>query len=322
VAIVSLPESTSQHVIVSAASPLSMAIGGALDTEPTPLVVEHFPDGELHVAVSGSLRGRRIALLQSLAPPIGETLMAMALAADAVRRAGAASIAGIVPYLAYARQDRRRAEGEALGAAVVAALFAACRFDRLLLVDIHTPALEGLFSCPVEHLTAEPLLAQAIAPLAGADGVVVAPDLGAAKLARRHARRLGLPLAIVHKTRLTPREVSTGEVVGEVRNRRPIIVDDMISTGTTVAAAVDALLDRGALPDVVVAATHGVFAPGWQAALASDAVRHVVVTDSVPGVAADAVDARVRRVSLAPLLAEAIRALDLRLPLGGLLTSA
>lgn len=317
-----LPDSSSRLVTVSLPSPLSVAIGKALAMETTPLLLERFPDGELHVAVSSSVRGRPIALLQSLGPPIGDSMMTMALAADAIHRAGATSLAGIVPYLAYARQDRRHAEGESLGAAVIAALFAACRFDRLVMVDVHTPAIEGFFACPVEHLTAEPLLAQAIAPLAGADGVVVAPDLGAAKLARRHARRLGLPLAIVHKTRLNPREVSTGEVVGDVRNRRPIVVDDMISTGTTVAAAVDALLDRGALPDVVVAATHGVFAPGWQAALASDAIRHVVVTDSVPGVAADAVDARVQRVSLAPLLAEAIRALDLGLPLGALLTSA
>jgi ribose-phosphate pyrophosphokinase len=303
-------------------SALSTAVCNALGAAPTPLVVEHFPDDELHVSLPEPVRNRRVYLLQPLGAPIGESLLSMALAADAIRRGGAASLVGIVPYLAYARQDRRRTAGDALGAAVVAALLDACRFERLVLLDLHTPTIEGLFGCPVEHLSAEPLLARALAPLVDTDGVVVAPDLGAAKLARRYAQRLGLPVAIVHKTRLTAREVTTGEVAGEVRGRRPVIVDDMISTGTTVAAAAAALLHHGALPDVIVAATHAVFAPGWQATLAPTSIRHILVTDSLANPHHGGGDARVQRVSLAPMLADVIRRLDGGLDLGELLSSA
>lgn len=306
---------------VSGQRSLCRAVRDALGLAETALTVDAFPDGELHVSLAHPVRGRRVFLLQSLDAPVGERLLALALAADAAHRAGAASVTAVIPYLAYARQDRRRAEGDPLGAAVVANLLAACRFERVLAVDLHAAPVEGFFACPVEHLTAEPLIAEALRPLAGPDAVVVAPDLGAAKLARRYARRLGLPVAFVQKTRLGPREVTAEQLVGDVRGRRPIIVDDMISTGVTVAAAIDAVLRAGAKADVIVAATHGVFAPGWQTVLGAGPVRRLLVTDSLEALPGSE-DVRLERLSIAPLLSEALRRIDRGAPMGELLSGS
>jgi ribose-phosphate pyrophosphokinase len=245
--------------------------------------------------------------LRSKAPCAGERLLELALTADAAHRAGALEVVAIVPYLGYARQDQRRHEGEPLGAAVVASLLASCRFQRVVTVDLHTASVEGFFSCPVENLSAESLLARAVGAHAG-NAVVVSPDVGAVKLARRYASRLGLPLAVVHKTRTGPRDVTASQVTGDVRGRRPIIVDDMISTGSTIVAALDAVVAAGAVADAVVAATHGVFAPGAAPLFASRQIRKVIVTDSVEPVATHE-DVGAERVSLAELLAEAIACL-------------
>jgi ribose-phosphate pyrophosphokinase len=266
--------------------------------------IERFPDGESHVSIRQVARTRRVYLLQSLGAPVGDRLLELGLLADAAHRAGADELVAVVPYLGYARHDRRTKEGEPLGAAVMGRLLSACRFDRVVTVDLHGASLEGFFSCPVENLTAESLLTDALRPFAS-DGVVVAPDLGAAKLAHRYARRLDLPVAIVHKARLGAREVVAHEVVGEVRGRRPIVVDDMISTGHTVAAALGAVIGRGAVPDAIVAATHGVFAPGVEQVLAQNPIRALFVTDSTEPIASVA-NIRVERVSLAPTVLDVL----------------
>jgi ribose-phosphate pyrophosphokinase len=226
------------------------------------------------------------------------------LLADAARRAGAEEILAVVPYLGYSRHDRRAHEDEPLGAAVVGRLLSTCGFSRVVTCDLHAAAIEGFFACPVENLSAEPLITDAIRPLAR-DGVIVAPDLGAMKLAHRYAARLSLPLAVVHKSRVGPREVVAHQLVGDVRGRRPIIVDDMISTGATVAAALDAVIAAGALPEAVVAATHAVFAPGLEERLGHKAVRALIVTDSVEPLVSWNLPG-LERVSLLPLLEDAI----------------
>lgn len=180
--------------------------------------------------------------------------------------------------------------------------------DRLVAVDLHTPSIEGCFAIPLEHLSAVDLLAEAIRPPAARDdAVLVSPDLGAAKLAERYAARLGLPIAIVHKTRTSGTDVTVGGLVGDVRGRAPIVIDDMISTGGTLAAAIGAVLAAGAVPDVTIAASHALLVGPAAERLARLPIRRLVATDSLtlplpPGV-------RLERVSLAPLLAEAIRRL-------------
>jgi ribose-phosphate pyrophosphokinase len=180
-------------------------------------------------------------------------------------------------------------------------VIAAAGADRLVVVDPHTPAIEAMSTIAVETLTAVPLLAHALAP--AEDGsVIVAPDLGAVKLAERYAARLGLPVAVVRKTRATGTSVRAEELVGEVRDRLPIIVDDMISTGGTIEAAARLVAERGARRDVVVAATHGLLVGTALTRLQQLAVRRLLVTDTVEPIGSGTVEA----CSVSGLLAEAI----------------
>ena len=165
-----------------------------------------------------------------------------------------------MPYLGYLRQDRRATAGDALGSRVVVDVLATAGFNPLFIVDPHTAGVEVAFQHPVEMLTAVPLLVDAIREQVGPESVIVAPDLGATKLARRFAQRLRLPMAIVYKERLGPTDVRAHHVIGEVAGRQPVIVDDMISTSGTIAAATQLLLEQGARPKVRVVATHGLFA--------------------------------------------------------------
>jgi len=287
----------------SAHPELAAAVAAALGVAPWPATVGRFPDGEVQVELREPVRGRDVFLLQPTSPPVDDNLVELLLLADACRRAGAARLTAVVPYFGYARQDRRTRGLEPIAARVVADLLRTAGLDRLVAVDLHSPTVEGFLSFPLEHLTAVPLLAEAVRRDVPADCVVVAPDLGAVKLAERYAALLGAPLAIVAKTRLGPSQVKAEDVIGDVAGRTPLIVDDMISTGGTVEAAVKAAVRAGSHADFVVAATHGVFSGACAATLAALPLRRLVVTDSVP---ARAGAPEADRVSVAPLLAEAI----------------
>jgi ribose-phosphate pyrophosphokinase len=243
-------------------------------------VVERFPDGEVHVALGEDPRGRHVVLIQSTSPPPDQHLMALLALSDAARRAGAAKVTAVVPYFGYARQDHR-AGFEAVTARLVADLMAAAGIGALISVDVHTQAIEGFFTLPVRRLSAVPLLAEAIADDLPDDSVIVAPDLGAAKLADAYASRLGLPVAIVHKLRSGPEAVTAVRVTGEVHRRTPIIVDDMISTGGTIVAAIHAVEALGARTGAIVAASHGLFAGSCDEQLSGLGLRRIIVTDSV-----------------------------------------
>ncbi|WNG13635.1 ribose-phosphate diphosphokinase [Cystobacter fuscus] len=266
--------------------------------------LERFPDGELYVEIQEDVRGRNVCLIQPTAPPVGEHLMELLLMADACWRAGAARLMAVVPYFGYARQDRRGKPGEALGGKLVVDLLERGRFERLVAVHLHTPALEGCFGMPLEHLDASHLLAEAARPHAGEGAVVVSPDLGAVKLAERYARQLGLPLAIVHKRRMSGSEVSVRGLVGEVRGLRPIIVDDMISTAGTIAATAETVLKEGCTEDITVVATHALLVGPAVERLSQVPIRRLISTDSVPQQRTLPFDHEV--VGLAPLLADAI----------------
>ena len=267
--------------------------------EATACEVERFPDGELRVAL-GPVRGADTYIVQGTHPPGHEHLVELLLLADAAHRAGAARVTGVLPYVAYARQDRRGTEGESVAGRVVADVLSAA-LDRVIALDLHTPTLEAFFSCPVEHLSAVPLLAERVRPLV--DGhVVVAPDLGAVKRAQRYASLLGLETAAVRKHRISGREVEALGVDGDVRGRDVLVVDDMISTGATVVAAVRALRAGGARRALVVA-THALFVPPADGLLGSLDLDAIVVTDSVPtALTTTPLDI----VGVAPLLSDAI----------------
>lgn len=284
--------------------PLAEAVAGRLSCGLGRCLFERFPDSELHVEVQDSVRGHDVYLIQPTSPPVDAQLMALLLMADACRRAGAARLTAIVPYFGYARQDRRASGREPVSARLVADLIKASGVQRVVGVDLHTASLEGFFGVPLEHLTAVPLLADAVRDRLPAEIVVVSPDLGAVKLAERYAQRLNAPVAIVHKLRISAEEVRVHGVVGEVRGRTPVVVDDMISTGGTIEAAVRALLAADCASAVFVVASHALLVGTATERLRSLPVQQVVTTDSV--VAPAAVPVPLHTASLAPLLAEAI----------------
>jgi len=269
--------------------------------------LQRFPDGELHVELQDSIRGHDVYIIQPMSPPVDENLMDLLFLADASRRAGAARLTAIVPYLAYARQDRRATGRESVSARLVADLISTSGFNRLVAIDLHSPALEGFFGIPLEHLSAVPILAQAVATLTPAHAVIVAPDLGAVKMAERYAKLLGLPMAIVHKTRISGEAVEAHGIVGEVRGRSPIVVDDMITTGATVEAAVKAVLAAGSVPPAVVVSSHALLVGPAVERLRALPLTRLIVTDSVS--VAAGVPLPIKIVGLSPLLAEAIKRL-------------
>jgi ribose-phosphate pyrophosphokinase len=300
---------------------LAETIAAKLGTSQGALNVERFPDGELHVEIKQSVRGHDVYLIQPTSPPVERHLLELLLLADAAHRAGAARLTAVIPYLGYARQDRRASGREAVGARLVAELLAAGGLvQRVVVVDVHSPAVEGFFGIPLEHLSAVPLLVESVRNHVTENSVIVAPDLGAAKLAERYARPLGLPVAIVHKRRLSGSEVSVRSVTGDVRGHTPIIVDDMISTGGTVEAAIEVLLSGGCEPELTVVASHGLLVGPAVKRLKVGPLKRIVITDSVR--TPEGLELPLEVVSLAPLLARAVDCLHNDRSLGDLLARA
>jgi ribose-phosphate pyrophosphokinase len=301
----------------SANVPLTEGIAGALRTHPGDRELERFPDGEVHVQLLDTVRDRQVYLIQPTGPPVADHLLELLLLADASRRAGADSVIAVMPYFGYARQDRRVHGREAVGARVVADLLRAVGVQHIVGLDVHNEALEGFFGVPFEHLSAVDLLADAVRPQVGEDSVVVAPDLGAAKLAERYAMLLDLPVAIVHKSRASGDSVSVRAITGHVRGRTPVIVDDMISTAGTVVAATNAVIEAGCQPEITVLASHALLVGPAVERLQALPLRRMIVTDSLPQ--RERQELRMQVVSVAGLLADAISRLHTSRSLEGLL---
>jgi ribose-phosphate pyrophosphokinase len=277
--------------------------------------LERFPDGEL-CPVVGHMRGEDVYVFQPTAPPVNEHLMELALLVDACRRAGSERVTAVVPYFGYARQDRRSRPGQAIGARVAADILAAAGADRIVVVDPHTPGFEATCSIPVEVLTATSVLVSALRDRDLGRSVIVAPDLGAVKLAERFAAAVGLPVAVVRKSRITGTSVRAEELVGDVEGCRPIVVDDMVSTGATIEATARLLEAHGASPGTVVAATHALLLDSALDRLAQLGLARLLVTDTVrvPPVAPPVLEV----CSVAALLSDAIGRLHREEPLDDL----
>lgn len=261
-------------------TPLAAAVAQALDAPLVNAIVARFPDFEANVQLLDGVLDADVLIMQPTGPPADSHLMELLLLADASRRGGAASVTAVVPYFGYARQDHDR--GRPIGASLVAGLMEAAGIDRVVTVDLHSRVVEAAFDIPVSHLSAVPLLADGLRQIVPRGSVVVAPDLGAVKLADRYARLLELPVAFVRKERVSGSAVEARGVVGPVAGRTPIIVDDMISTGGTIVAAAEACRAAGAAKSAVyVAASHALLVGDAVECLERIPITALVTTDSV-----------------------------------------
>jgi ribose-phosphate pyrophosphokinase len=286
---------------------LAQSIADELGTQVGNCVLERYPTGEVAVQILESVRRKEVLLMQPTSPPTNDHLIELFALADACHRAGSARIIAIVPFFGYGRADRRHGRREPIMARVVADLLEAVAIDHVVMVDPHTAQTEGFFHVPVDSLTAVPMLCCALRGHLPLGIVIVAPDAGRVEMANRYAQCLGAPVVVLHKRRISATETEVTHMAGEVSGRPCLIVDDMISTGATIAESIRALLKAGAQPGFTVAATHGLLVEDARGKLSHPAVREVLVTDTVDVRGKEW--PRLRTISIAPLLAAAVRRL-------------
>jgi ribose-phosphate pyrophosphokinase len=284
--------------------PLAEEISARLGVQLADVTVRRFADGEIFVRINQNARGRDVFIVQPTPPP-ADNIMELLLLIDAAKRASAARITAVVPYYGYARQDRKDQPRVAIGAKLVANLMAAAGAEKLLGMDFHTHQIQGFFDIPVDHLYAAPVLTSYFRDLRLENAVVVAPDVGAAKMARGFARRLDASFAIIDKRRPSPNVAEVMQVVGEVEDRPCILVDDMIDTAGTIESVVYALKDRGAT-EVYAAATHPILSGPAVERLCRAPIAEVVVTNTL-FVPEEKRFPKLRVLSIADLLARAVK---------------
>jgi len=286
---------------------LAEDVARELGIELLPTDIRTFAGSEIYTRFEESVRGADIFVLQSHTRPINEWLMEQLIMVDAAKRASAKRITVVAPYYPYARQDKKGRGREPISARLVADMFKVAGADRIMSVDLHAAQIQGFFDGPVDHLFAMPVLLhhfkQSLDPQTL---TVVSPDMGRVKVADAWSDKLGVPLAIIHKRRdpKVHNDVTVHEIVGDVRGRVCLLVDDLIDTGRTIVKAAEALKENGAT-GVVVASTHAVFSDPAVEILQSDFIDQVVVTDTLPLPAEKRWD-RLTVLSIAPLLARAI----------------
>jgi len=284
---------------------LAAAIADRLGLGLSPCRIERFPDGEIGVQLLAPVRHKTVFVVQPTSPPVNDHLIELLALIDACRRSAAARIVVVVPYFGYARADKRHRRREPITARMVAEILEAVGIDQLVTLDLHTPQIEGFFHVPVDSLTAVPVLSAAIQERLPERTVVVSPDSGRVRMATEYAHRLRLPLIVLHKQRQRGGETAITHVVGEACDRACLIIDDMIATGGTIVESAHALRDAGARPEILVAATHGLFVETAVTKLVEAGVRLVFTTDTVPQAGSDQLSLEV--VSVAPLLASAVQ---------------
>ncbi|MFF7992906.1 ribose-phosphate diphosphokinase [Kitasatospora xanthocidica] len=287
---------------------LAKEVAEALGTELVPTKALDFANGEIYVRFLESARGADCFVMQSHTAPINQWIMEQLIMIDALKRASARSITAILPFYGYARQDKKHLGREPISARLVADLLRQAGADRLMAVDLHTAQIQGFFDGPVDHLFALPLLADYIGEKVDRSKLtVVSPDAGRVKVADQWCDRLDAPLAIIHKRRdmTQANTILSADVVGDVKDRVCVLVDDMIDTAGTICAAADALFDNGAA-DVLVAATHGVLSGPAADRLKNSRVSEFVFTNTLPTPASLQLD-KITTLSIAPSIAAAIR---------------
>lgn len=304
---------TKKRLVVAAGrSHLALAgdVAEALGTQLVPTEYRTFASGEILTRFEVSIRGCDVFLIQSFGPPVNEWLMELLIMLDAAKRASAKRITVVAPYYPYSRQDKKGRGREPISARLVADLLRTAGADRVMSVDLHAAQIQGFFDGPVDHLFAKSVLLEHFTRTLSPEDrdllTVVSPDTGRVRVADQWSDSLGAPLAIIHKRRdpNVANQVTVNEIVGHVRGRVCLLVDDMIDTGGTIVKAAQALKESGA-QRVIVAATHAVFSDPAVERLQDAAIDEVVVTDTIPLSAEKRFDA-LTVLPIAPLLARAI----------------
>lgn len=291
----------------SANPALAKEIAAILGVELGKITIGPFPNLETRIQIEESIRGTDIYIVQPTSQPANENLMELLITIDAMKRASARQITAIIPYFGYARQDHKTTGREPISAKLVANLLTTAGASRVMAIDLHVPQIQGFFDIPMDHLTAVTTLANYFREKQVENGVVVAPDAGRVKLAGKYADILGLPLAIMHKRRagVDGQDVKFVELVGEVKGKTPIVIDDEIQTGGSIHQQAIALAAAGAKP-AYVSIAHPVLVGSSMERLNHPAIREVVTTNTIPVPAEKQLDGKVKVLSIAPLLSQAI----------------
>jgi ribose-phosphate pyrophosphokinase len=283
---------------------LSKQISEILGIPLTDTLITRFSDGEIRVQINDSVREKRVFIIQSLCNPANDHIMETLLLADAAKRASAREVNLVLPYYAYARQDRKDQPRVPISAKVLANLIESVGADRVIAVDLHAEQIQGFFNIPVEHITAIPLFAEYLKNQNLQDLVIVSPDAGGAKRASKLAKKLGAEIAIIYKMRPRPNAVEVFDVIGNVEGKNCVIVDDIVDTAGTLVAAADMLLSKGA-KSVRACITHGVLSGPAVERINNSKLTELVITDTIP---TDDKDIKVKKVlPIAPTIAEVIR---------------
>ncbi len=290
---------------------LADAVAQHLKLPMTKAVVRRFADMEVFVEVQENVRGEDMFVIQSTSFPANDNLMELLIVIDALRRASARRITAVIPYFGYARQDRKVGPRTPISAKLVANLITEAGANRVLTVDLHAGQIQGFFDIPTDNLFAMPVIVKDIEDYLGTGEhlMVVSPDVGGVVRARALAKRLGTDLAIVDKRRERAGESEVMNIIGDVEGRSCILIDDIIDSGGTICNAAEALLKNGA-KDVCAYATHGVLSGGAVARIQGSKLKSLVVTDSIAATDEVRKCPNIRRISIAPLIGEAIKRIN------------
>ncbi|MGI6049445.1 MAG: ribose-phosphate pyrophosphokinase [Acetivibrionales bacterium] len=270
-------------------------------------VVSRFSDGEIAISINEVVRGSDVFIIQSTCPPVNENLVELLILIDALKRASAGRITAVMPYFGYARQDRKAKARDPISAKLVANILTVAGADRILTMDLHAPQLQGFFDIPVDHLLGTPILAQYFyKKFAGDmdDFVVVSPDVGSVGRSRKFAERLDAPLAIIDKRRPKANVCEVMNIIGDVKGRRVVLVDDVIDTAGTIVNAANALHDMGA-KEVYACCTHGVLSGPAIDRIRTSAIKEMVMLNTVPLTKEKSIS-KITKLSVADVFAEAI----------------
>lgn len=287
---------------------LAKAIAAYLDMPLTHASVRRFADEEIFVEIHENVRGEDVFVVQPTSAPANDNLMELLICMDALKRASARRITAVIPYFGYARQDRKSGSRTPISAKLVADLITTAGANRVLSLDLHAGQIQGFFNIPTDNLFGAPVMAADITARMGLqDVMVVSPDVGGVVRARALAKRLGnAPLAIVDKRRERPGESEVMNIIGDVRGRRCVLVDDIVDSAGTLCNAAAALMEAGAT-SVTAYVSHGVLSGGAVARVDASTLAELVVTDSISPTDAVRASSRVRLITIAPLFAEAMR---------------